>query len=547
MAHWFHKRGAQRVRQVARKPLQKIPSRPKGGAQRVLHVFLCQGDSCQLEAAVSAHTSVTPVSSDPLVPGLELLARAFNAAPNGFLIVDAAGTIVAVNTELERMFGLPADQLVGQPVEVLLPEGSRGAHVALRQGFFDKPDRRPMGGGRVLYGRRANGVEFPVEIGLNPVAGAQGPLVLASVVDISERLALEWEFRGLFEESPYGLLIVNDQGEIVMVNRVLAQSLGYAPAALVNQPLQMLLPERYRHAHGGLMAGYTKTGEARMMGQGRDLTAMHRDGSEVPVEIGLSRVRWQRQAMTLAVVSDISVRKRLELALKQANSNLEEFTYVASHDLRSPLRGLADLMEWIEADLGSEVAPSVARNLGRMKQRIERMERLIEDLLNYARAGQAATNYTTVDIQDLVEEIIELQPMPPGLRLELDIALPLFHATRTPLETALRNLIANAVKHHDRDEGFIRVEANADDSYAVISVIDDGPGIPVASKDRIFKLFQTLTANQRGGSGIGLALTKRVVEVHGGRIEVVSPVANGRGACFRFWWPRFPRRGQDES
>lgn len=496
---------------------------------------------------MSAHTPITPLSTDLQTPGLELLARAFNAAPNGFLIVDASGTIVAVNTELELMFGLGADELIGQPVEVLLPESSRGAHVGLRQGFFDKPDRRPMGGGRVLYGRRANGVEFPVEIGLNPVAGAQGALVLASVVDISERLALEWAFRGLFEESPYGLLIVNDQGDIVMVNKVLAQSLGYAAAALVNQPLQMLLPERYRHGHGGLMAGYTKTGEARMMGQGRDLTALHRDGSEVPVEIGLSRVRWQRQAMTLAVVSDISVRKRLELALKQANANLEEFTYVASHDLRSPLRGLADLMEWIEADLGSEVAPPVARNLARMKQRIERMERLIDDLLSYARAGQAATNYTTVDVRHMVGEIMELQPLPQGFSLELDMAVSPFYATRTPLETALRNLIANAVKHHDKPEGVIRIEAYEDDSYAVISVIDDGPGIPAASKDRIFKLFQTLTANQRGGSGIGLALTKRVVEVHGGRIDVVSPVANERGACFRFWWPRFPRRGQDES
>lgn len=477
----------------------------------------------------------------------ELLARAFNAAPNGFLIVNQEGTIVAVNSELEAMFGMTASELVGQSVEVLLPMGLRHSHVPLRQGFFDKPDRRAMGAGRVLYARRANGLEFPVEIGLNPVTGLQGALVLASVVDISERLALEWAFRGLFDASPYGLMIINDAGVIVMVNKVLARSLGYSQAELIDQPLHILLPDRYRHGHGALMSQYAQTGESRMMGQGRDLTALHHDGTEVPVEIGLSRVRWQRQQMTLAAVSDISVRKHLELALRQANANLEEFTYVASHDLRSPLRGIADLMEWIAADLGEDAPASVTKNLARVQQRIERMERLIDDLLSYARAGQAATQYSQIDMLELAQEIVELQPVPSGFQIQLDVHIAPFQATRTPLETALRNLISNAVKHHDKTSGLIRVVAHEDDSYCVVSVVDDGPGVPPASKERIFKLFQTLTANQRGGSGIGLALTKRVVEVHGGRIELISPVANGRGACFRFWWPRFPRRTDDES
>ena len=133
-----------------------------------------------------------------------------------------------------------------------------------------------------------------------------------------------------------------------------------------------------------------------------------------------------------------------------------------------------------------------------------------------------------------------------GFVIELNLAVAPFQATRTPLETVLRNLIANAVKHHDRATGQIRVQAHEDDSYCEVSVTDDGPGIPGASKERIFKLFQTLTASERGSSGIGLALTKRLVEVHGGRIEVTSPVSDDRGACFTFWWPRFPRRTSDE-
>lgn len=487
-------------------------------------------------------------------PSHDLLARAFQAAPNGFVMVGANGRIVAANAALEAMFGYAPGSLTGQALEQLMPGALREAHVGLREAFFRQPEPRAMGAGRVLYARRSDGHEFPVEIGLNPLSSPQGPLVLASVVDISERLALEWAFRGLFDASPYGLLIVDDNGRIVMANRVLAESLGHVPAALLGQPLSMLLPERYRGDHGALMAGYRATGEARMMGRGRDLTALHADGSELPVEIGLSRVRWQRQPMTLAAVSDISVRKKLELELRQANANLQEFTYVASHDLRSPLRGIADLVEWINGDLAGmpiEAPPEVQRNLERVSQRIGRMERLIDDLLSYARAGRAATEFTQIDLSTLVREVLEIQPLPAGFTIALDVAVPPFQATRTPLETVLRNLLSNAVKHHDRGRGHIRVVARADDSYCEISVIDDGPGVAEGAKERIFKLFQTATARERGGSGIGLALTKRLVEVHGGRIMITSPVPDAddaaRGTAMRFWWPRFPRRTSDDA
>ena len=493
--------------------------------------------------AVTEHPAPGPAAPGP---SLDLLARAFNAAPNGFVLVGRDGVIVAANTALETMFGHAPGALVGRPLEGLLPDTAREAHVVLRGAFFERPEPRAMGAGRVLFARRADGQDFLVEIGLNPLSGPHGPLVLASVVDISERLALESAFRGLFDASPYGLLIVDDAGRIVMANRVIAESLGHTPAALGGQPLETLLPERYRGAHGGLMASYRATGEARMMGRGRDLTALHSDGSELPVEIGLSRVRWQRQMMTLAAISDISVRKRLELELRQANADLQEFTYVASHDLRSPLRGIADLVEWINGDL-IEPPSEVRRNLERIGQRIGRMERLIDDLLSYARAGRAATKFTQVELGALVRGILEIQPLPAGFELTLDLAVAPFPATHTPLETVLRNLLSNAVKHHDRSNGHIRVSARNDDSFCEISVADDGPGIPVIANDRIFKLFQTLTARESGGSGIGLALTKRLVEVHGGRIEVQSPLQDGRGACLRFWWPRFPRRTSNES
>mgnify|MGYP000334847306 CR=1 FL=1 len=480
-------------------------------------------------------------------PAPDLLARAFNAAPNGFVLVNMAGAIVAANEALCQMFGYPSEKLLNSSVDHLLPDALRPEHATLRASFHARPEPRPMGAGRVLFARHADGHDFPVEIGLNPLPGAQGMLVLASVVDISERIGLESAFRGMFDGSPYGQLIIDDAGMIMMANRVLAESLGYTPSTLKGQALDKLLPERYRQRHGALMASYRRTGESRMMGQGRDLTALHADGTELPVEIGLSRVRWEKKLSTLVVITDISVRKKLELELRQVNADLQEFTYVASHDLRSPLRGIADLIEWIETDLGPEQPADVQRNLGRVKQRIQRMDRLIDDLLRYARAGRADTEFRQVNLRALVTDILELQPPPEGFSVTLNMDVPPMQAARTPLETVLRNLLSNAVKHHDRPQGHIQVRASIDDNHCLIEIEDDGPGIPVQARERVFKLFQTLTATERGGSGIGLALTKRLVEVHGGGIEVISPVKDGRGACFRFRWPRFQRRTSDEQ
>ena len=487
-------------------------------------------------------TSAEPDSA-PIHATHELLARAFEAAPNGFVMVDASGCIVAANAELETMFGYARGALIGLSVDALLPADSRTHHADWRSNYIRAPEPRAMGAGRVLYGCRRDGSNFAVEIGLNPLVTETGTLVLASVVDVSERVALESAFRGLFESSPLGLLIVNDDGRIEMVNSVLAESLGYTVSGMRGLPLSDLLPMRYRPGHDGLTQAYRRTGERRMMGQGRDLTALHADGAEVPVEVGLSRVRWQRQAMTLAVVTDISVRKRLEQDLQQANANLEEFTYVASHDLRSPLRGISDLVEWISADLGNSPPAGVQRNLDRISQRIQRMERLIGDLLNYARAGRDATEHVEVNLDVLVRGILEMQPVPPGIEVHCECALPGFRAARVPLETVLRNLIANAIKHHDTKKGTLAITARVLPDDCEICVTDDGPGVPKAAHERVFKLFQTLATGERGGGGIGLALSKRLAEAHGGHIELVSPVSQGRGACFKVRWPRFPKKG----
>jgi PAS domain S-box-containing protein len=345
----------------------------------------------------------------------------------------------------------------------------------------------------------------------------------------------------IVEAAPCGMLMIDSDGSIVLVNPQAESMFGYARAELIGNSLEILLPERFRGVHRGHRQHFAAAPSIRQMGVGRDLTARRKDGSEFPVEIGLNPVPGDESGLVLAAVTDITRRKAMQLELRQANANLEEFTYAASHDLKSPLRGISDLVEWIVEDLGGAEPQEVTRNLGRIRDRIQRLEMVIDDLLAYARAGSAFTDAVQVDLEDLLSGILELLPRPPGIAISLQITARSFVTNKAPLESVLRNLISNAIKHHDLPTGRISIGVADVGRYCVFTIADDGPGIPLASQERVFRIFQTVATGARPHSGIGLALCKRLVEAHGGWIKLDSTTGI-RGTEFNVWWPRFQYR-----
>lgn len=461
--------------------------------------------------------------------------------PTGIVVTNQRGLLVYANSETERLFGYSLDELLGESVDMLLPDRFSQKHSSHRQSFSESPSTRHMGAGRDLFGRRKNGSEFPLEVGLRPLSMGDENWVIATIVDISARKQLEARFAKVIEASPFGMLLVDEQGLIQLINPNLQKLFGYSGDELLGQSVNILLPERYRDNHDKLRAGYIAEPSLRAMGLGRDLTGRHKNGTEIPIEIGLNPVETDKGTLTLAVITDISERKRLELSLQQANAHMEEFTYVASHDLKSPLRGIADLVEWIGEDLDENTSQAVRKNLDRMQVRIKRMERLVEDLLLYARAGKRNTELVPVDLAELIKGIIEMHPVPPEFELQTDIRLHQITAARTPLETVLRNLFTNALKHHDGQAPQIYISAEADGNFGRFIVKDNGPGIPSAARERVFRLFQTLSGSESSGSGIGLAVAKRMTESHGGKIQLLEN-KDERGATFEVLWPRFPRK-----
>ncbi|MFC3117029.1 sensor histidine kinase [Cellvibrio fontiphilus] len=482
---------------------------------------------------------------DHQVSGNDFTRELLDAVPAGIIVARQDGSISYINAEAERLFGYARHELLNQNIETLLPDRFSGNHASLRQSYLQQPSTRYMGAGRDLYGKRKDNSEFPLEIGLRPLVADGEHLVVATIVNITRRKQLEERLSAVIDASPYGQLLVDDKGVIQLINPSLLALFGYDKDELLGRSMDVLLPERYRDGHQKLREGYVQTPSLRPMGLGRDLTGRHKNGTEIPIEIGLSPVETDAGRMTLAVVTDISQRKRLELNLKQANAHLEEFTYVASHDLKSPLRGIADLVEWIAEDLGENVPESVTNNIGRIKIRIGRMERLIEDLLLYARAGRRHKESTAVNVPDLISNIIEMHPVPAHFSIKQDIRIAEIFAAKTPLETVLRNLFSNALKHHHGTQPEITLSAEPSGSYCLFKVIDNGPGIPEIAQERVFRLFQTLNTQHSSGSGIGLALAKRLTESHGGQIELISN-SDQPGCSFHVWWPRFPRKDIDD-
>ena len=240
---------------------------------------------------------------------------------------------------------------------------------------------------------------------------------------------------------------------------------------------------------------------------------------------------------------------RLEAAargLAKSNKDLEEFAYVAAHDLKTPLRAIHSLSEWIEEDLGDALQGEAKEDMALLRARVERMELLLDSLLQYSRAGRTSHEVGRLDAEKVVREAWDLLGYDEGFKLEVKGPLPTFVTARAPFEQILRNLLANAVKHHDRDQGTIRVSCEGPrQGRYVFHVSDDGPGIRAKFHERIFGMFKTLKSRDRvEGSGMGLALIKRLVTHYEGEVSVTSPLEGGRGTRFTFDWPADEAEGR---
>lgn len=372
------------------------------------------------------------------------------------------------------------------------------------------------------------------------------------------------ELQAIFYLAPVGIAVTYDPlCQEVTANATLNRWLGLSPGTnatyegngQTERPFRVLLNDQEPPA--AVLPMERAIAEAATI-TNVELQFVRQDGEQVSVVAAATPIYGEDRCVTgcISTYADITAQKRAETALKQLNETLElrvaertaelqqinheldQFAYVASHDLKSPLRGIATLSGWIQDDAGELLPPQSKEHLEKIQQRIRRMETLLNDLLAYSRAGRARYPVELIDVPALVHDMPHLLNLPPGFTVTVAEPLPSLTAERVPLETVLRNLIGNAAKHHHHpDTGHVTISARDLGSVVEFTITDDGPGIAPDFHERIFRVFQTLRPRDEvEGSGMGLAIVKRLVEGRGGVIEVASET--GAGATFRFTWPK---------
>lgn len=223
------------------------------------------------------------------------------------------------------------------------------------------------------------------------------------------------------------------------------------------------------------------------------------------------------------------------LQMEQERADLDHFVYVASHDFKAPLRGIDNLAVWVEEDAGDVLNDEAKGHLQMLRKRVKRLETLLEDLLAYSRAGRQNVAIETVDVSEMIQTVVDDLNLGASITVNFVGDSPVIPSPKAPLEHVFTNLIANAAKHHDRDQGRIEVSGEINGSGYRFRVCDDGPGIPERFREKIFEMFQTLKPRDVvEGSGMGLAIAKRLVQSYNGAITVVGN--EGRGTCFEFTW-----------
>lgn len=462
---------------------------------------------------------------------LEKYELAFQVSPVPLLLVSSHGEIILANDDFSALFEYDPGELIGLNVDRLVPAAQRAQHGHLRTTYHAAPSKRSMGAGRDLFGVTKTGTIIPLELGLEPVKNGQDHMALVAAIDIRHRKVHEALMQRAIDAAASAMVMVDDHGQIVFVNKAAVKLFGYREDQLLYHPIKLLVPDEFKDAHFAHMQKFQSAPATRLMGRGRDLWARRCDGSKVPVEITLTPVDTPTGQLVMSTIVDLSERvaaqqqtnlKNAELAA--LNEELSHFAYSASHDLKAPLSSIAGLLSLCIEDLDSGNAEDITRNLEKAFQISRRSAMKVEGVLKIARAGRETLPRETINLDQMIKDIWQDligAKTDTALILSLDPGATIVTESPT-LAVILENILSNAVRYIDygKESHEISITSKSLTDGVSIAIKDNGIGISAQNLTVIFQMFKRL--DERSGDGLGLALVQKQIQRLGGTIEVQS-------------------------
>ena len=477
-----------------------------------------------------------------------LLQRALDSSPIPFAIAGPDGRLTAFNRALHLWSGHAPDELVDCRLVDLVDQDERESVDGFLKNCRETVSFELMP--NVAF-RKKTGVVARTLLFGTPIRSSAGDLdgMTLQILDIEEpaqafdRLESADEFHQLMVDASPDLIFVKDE-EFRIVRANLA-FLGLYPEQTRDEILGTTTVESYQPEDAQAFLeqdriafdeGRSEIDERILLPDGRD-RLLHT--TKVRFEDG------EGQRFILCTARDVTEREELIEQLRQSNADLDQFAYVASHDLRSPLQAIAKIANWIEEDCVDLLPEESKKHFGLLKSRVGRLDRLLEDILIYSRVGRHDDPPESIDLQRTIEDIGRLVDLPSGFRVEapsVSLLLP-----RTALELILRNVISNSIKHHHLDEGLITVDVTRAERSNRMTITDDGPGIPPQYHAKAMHMFETLRPRDEvEGSGMGLALARRAAMSFGGSLSIDPDCQRGTRIVLDWTTPTTPAKKTDE-
>jgi PAS domain S-box-containing protein len=544
---------ARAVEGFARDESMAVPTRAGGEIGVLARAFARMADN------VREKTSVLNRAIDERTLADEKFRLAVEASPSGLVMIDGNGAIVLVNAETERLFGYRREELIGRPVDILVPPGSRGRHGGHRLLFAAQPEARPMGADRNLRGLRKDGTEFPIEVGLNPIHTNEGILVLSVIVDMTAKkkaqvalLESEQMARGIIADSLDAFIQLNEVDDVIEWNPQAVAVFGWSRQEAVGKPLTSLfLPKEFQPRYLDVKARLQDVDKNVSAGERFEIEAVRKSGQKINIEVSLNALRRRSGYVFNSFVRDLTEKRAAEEQLRQAlkMEAVGQLTGGIAHDFNNILTVITGSVEFLEESVADKPElVGIAKLIG---EAADRGAELTGHMLAFARKQPLQPRET--DVNALMVESGKLLRPTLGAHIEIETALEeaawLALVDPTQLTTALLNLAVNARDAMPNggkltletgnvilDESY--ADANREvkpGSYVMVAVSDTGTGIPAAVRDRVFEPFFT-TKEAGKGTGLGLSMVYGFVKQSGGHIKIYSE--EGHGTTIKIYLPR---------